>query len=65
MAFLAGGDELGVPEQIEMIRDARSGHGKSGADLAGGEVALLEHFEDAAAGRIAESFEEEVQQVLN
>ena len=34
-------------------------------DLAGGQVAFLEHFEDAAAGRIAERLEEEVQWIYN
>jgi hypothetical protein len=44
-----------------MIRNARCGHGEGFGDLACGQIALLEHLEDAAAGWIAESFKEKVQ----
>ena len=54
-----------MPQQIEVIGNARRGHGEGLGDLARGQVALLEHFEDAAAGRIAECFEEKVQWMYN
>jgi hypothetical protein len=50
-----------VFEQIEMVGNARSGHGKSLANFADGEIALLEHLENAAAGGVAEGFEEKIQ----
>ena len=48
-----------------MVGDARRRHGELFRDLAGGEVALFEHFENTAAGGITESFEEKVQGLYN
>ena len=50
-----------MPEEIEMVGNARRAHGKSLGDFARGEVALFQHLEDAAAGGIVERFEEKVQ----
>lgn len=43
-----------------MVGDTWGGHGEGIADFADGEVAFLEHLENAAAGGIAESLEEKV-----
>lgn len=48
-------------QQIEMIRNARCAHVEGIADFADSEIAFAEHFQNAPAGRITESFEEEVQ----
>src|SRR5207244_10211462 len=61
LTFFAGRDELGVFEQIEVIRNARRSHLERLADLADGEIVFLEHLKDAPAGGVAKSFEEEVQ----
>ena len=61
LSIFAGGDELGVFEQIEMIRNARGRHFEGVADLTDGEIAFLKHFEDAAASGIAQGFKEKIQ----
>ena len=61
LTLLAGGDELGVLQQIEVIRNTGCGHGEGFGDLACGEVALFEHFENATAGGIAKCLKEKVQ----
>src|SRR2546430_17234248 len=53
MSIFAGGDELGVFEQIAMIRNARGRHFGGAADLTDGELAFRKHFEAAAARAIA------------
>ena len=58
-------DSERVLEQIEVIRNTRGTHGKGVANFADGEIALLEHFEDAAASGIAEGFKEKVQWLYN
>src|SRR6476469_1562296 len=63
LAVLLRGDEFGLPQEVEVIGDAGRAHGESGADFADGEVACLEHFQDAPAGRIAEGLKEEVQYI--
>ena len=60
-----GGHKLCVFEQIEMIGNAGGAHVEALADLADSEIPILEHFEDATAGGIAESFEEKVQWLYN
>ena len=52
-------------QKIEMVGDAGRLHGERLRDFADGEVLLLEHFEDAAPGGIAEGFKEEVQCLYN
>jgi hypothetical protein len=54
-----------VPEKIEVIRNAWRSHGEGLGDLAGGEVAFLQHLEDAPAGGVAKSFEEKIQKMYN
>lgn len=54
-----------MAEEIEMVRDAGGGHRKFFGDFAGGQVAFLEHFEDPAAGWIAQRFEGQVQSFAN
>ena len=54
-----------MPEEIEVIGNARCAHGEGLGDLAGGKVAFLKHFEDAAASRIAEGFKEKIQWMYN
>jgi hypothetical protein len=65
LSILAGRDELGVLQQVEVIGDARSGHGESVGNFADGKIAFLEHFKDAAAGRVAEGFKEKIQCLYN
>jgi len=60
LAPFAGGDEAGAPQEIEMIGDARGAHGKGVGDLARGEVAVAEHFEDVPAGVVLKGFELQV-----
>jgi hypothetical protein len=63
LSILAGRDEPGVFQQIEMIRNARGGHLEGFADLADCEVLFFEHFQDAAAGGITERFKKKVQRL--
>jgi hypothetical protein len=60
LPLLAGGDEAGPLQEIKVIGNARGAHGKGAADLAGGEVALAEHFKDAPASLILKGLELEV-----
>jgi hypothetical protein len=61
LPVLSREDELGILEQIEVIGNAWQAHLERVANLADGVIALLQHLENAAAGWIAEGFEEEVQ----
>jgi hypothetical protein len=46
-----------VFQEVEMIGNTGSAHGERFTDFADGQILVLEHFEDAAAGWIAQSFE--------
>jgi hypothetical protein len=57
LAALLGHDEVGLAEQIEMIRNAGQAHDKMAADFADGQFLFAENFEDAATGGIIEGAE--------
>ena len=57
LAALFRDDEVGLAKQIEVIGDAGQAHDKMAADLADGEIALPQQFEDAATGGIVEGAE--------
>lgn len=54
-----------MPQEIEMIRNAGRGHGKSFGNLSGRQVAFLKHFQDAAAGRVPQGFKQKIQLIYN
>jgi hypothetical protein len=58
LAILFREDETGLAEEIEVIGNARETDAEVAGDLADGEVALAQQFEDAAADRIIQRAEE-------
>jgi len=64
LAASRGRDQARLPEQVEVIGDARFPHVECVRDLARAQVAFLEHLEDAASGRVLKRLEEEVHRMV-
>ena len=58
LSALLRNDEIGLAQQIEVIRNAGEAHDKVPADFAHAQFPLPEQFEDATAGRVIEGPEE-------
>jgi hypothetical protein len=59
LALGPGGNEAGVAQDLQVLRDRRGAHVELVDNLPGGAVALREQFDDAAAGGVGEGFEAE------
>ena len=60
LPLFARGDKLRLLEQIQVVGDAGRAHRKRIADLAGIQIALPQHFENAPPGLILQGFEKQV-----
>jgi hypothetical protein len=60
LTSFSGRDELGLPEQIEMIGDAGCGHVELGRDFAGAQVSFLQFLENAPPSGVAQGLEQKI-----